>query len=138
MIKVSLIKAYTSYPKVTAMMVIRRPKNASNFRSPIFEKKNTGRATWQRSPFLSHLISVVVNAMLLDTLILILKRGSFPSGSYLFKVNDANTRLKKLIYSNSTMKTPERCQWRHYHISTVNFRHISHIILVFPLLLLNK
>ena len=109
----SLIKAYTSYPKVTAMMVIRRPKNASNFRSPIVKMKNTGHVAGQRDPFSSRLISVVKNIMLLETLILILKPEfifSFPSGIYLFKVNNANTNLLSEICSRLTIKKPDRCQ----------------------------
>ena len=122
------------------MMVIRRPKNASNFRSPIVKMKNTGHVAGQRDPFSSRLISVVKNIMLLETLILILKPEfifSFPSGIYLFKVNNANTNLLSEICSRLTIKKPDRCQWRRY-VSIVNFEQISRIILVFPSLSLHK
>ena len=66
-----------------------------------------------KGPFLSHLISVVVNIMILESLILILKRESifsFPSGIYLFKNKNANTSLLRKMCSNLTIKTPELCQ----------------------------
>ena len=47
----SLIKACTSYPNVTAMMVIRRPKNASNFRSPIVKMKKYRTRNGTKGPF---------------------------------------------------------------------------------------
>ena len=49
-------------------------------------------------------------------------QSTFPTGNYLFKVNDKNTRT-----------TP----WRRSGIFIVNFEHISHLVLVFLLLTLN-
>ena len=39
--------------------------------------------------------------------------------------------------SKLTVKTPERQQWRRSGVFIVNFEHISQLILVFLLLLLN-
>ena len=36
------------------------------------------------------------------------------------------------------IKTPEQCQWCFFSVFTVNFKQISHIVLVFQLLALNK
>ena len=41
------------------------------------------------------------------------------------------------ICSKLTTKTPERCHWRRSCNFIVNFEHISHIVLVFPLLTFN-
>ena len=52
---------------------------------------------------------------------------------YLLKVNNRNTRTRFEICSKLTIKTPERRQWR-----IVNLEHISHLVLMFLLLTLNK
>ena len=39
---------------------------------------------------------------------------------------------------NSYIKTPERGQWRRSGVFNVNFEYISHLVLVFLLLTLNK
>ena len=57
---------------------------------------------------------------------------------YLFKVNNKNTRKKCEICSKLTLKTPERCQRRLSVAFVVNFEHISHLLLMFLLLTLNK
>ena len=63
-----------------------------------------------------------------------------PAGIHLFKVNNGNVRTMRKICSK--IKTPERRQWRRQRarsgIFIVNFEQISHIVLVFPLLTLNK
>ena len=59
----------------------------------------------------------------------------FPNDIYLFKVNNRNTRTMREICSKLTKKAPER---RHWRIFIANFKLISHIVLVFPLLNLNK
>ena len=62
----------------------------------------------------------------------------FPDDIYLFKVNNANIRP---VCSKLAIKTSERRHWRHWRRSDlfiVNFEQISHIVLVFPLLTLNK
>ena len=58
----------------------------------------------------------------------------YPAGIYLLKVNNRNTRTKCEICSKITIKIPERGQWRRSGIFIVNFEHISHLVLVFPLL----
>ena len=63
-----------------------------------------------------------------------------PAAIYLLKVNNRNTRTRCEIYSKLTVKTPERCQRRHWRRSgnfVVDSEHISHHSLVFLLLTLN-
>ena len=50
-----------------------------------------------------------------------------PTGNYMFKVNNRNTRTRCEICSKLTIKIPERRQWRRSGISIVNFEHISHL-----------
>ena len=58
-----------------------------------------------------------------------------PSGIYLLKVNNKNTRTRRCdICSKLTIKTPER---RRSGVFIVNFASISHLVLVFLLLTLN-
>ena len=54
-----------------------------------------------------------------------------PSGIYLLKVNNRNTRTRCEICSRLT--TPER-RWRLCGVFIVNFEHISHLVLMFLLL----
>ena len=65
-------------------------------------------------------------------------RYSFPAGIYLLKVNNRNTRTRCEICSKLTINTPERRHWRRSGVFIVNFEHISHLVLVFLLLTLNK
>ena len=67
-----------------------------------------------------------------------LKCKPFPVGIYLLKVNNINTRTRCEICSKLTTKTPERLHWRRSGVLTVNFEHISHLVLVFLLLTLNR
>ena len=62
----------------------------------------------------------------------------YPSGIYLLKVNSRNTTASCEICSKLTIKTPERRQWHCSCVFIVNFEHISHIVLVFLFLTLNK
>ena len=57
-----------------------------------------------------------------------------PAITYLFKVNNRNTRTRCDIYSKLTIKTPERHQSRCFDVFIVNFKHISQLVLVFLLL----
>ena len=61
----------------------------------------------------------------------------YPSGNFMFKVNNRNTRTRREICSKLTMKAPERRHWRRPGVFIVNFEHISHLVLVFLLLILN-
>ena len=63
--------------------------------------------------------------------------GAIPVGNYTFKVNNRNIRASCEICSKLTIKTPERRQWGRSGVFTVNFEHISHLVLVFLLLPLN-
>ena len=60
------------------------------------------------------------------------------AGIYLFKFNNKNTRIRCEIRSKLTVKTPERRRWRRSDVFFVNFKHISHLILVSLLLTLNR
>ena len=61
----------------------------------------------------------------------------YPTGIYLLKVNNRNTRTRYEICSKLTIKLPERREWRHSGISIVNLEYISQLVLVFLLLTLN-
>ena len=63
---------------------------------------------------------------------------TIPAGIYLLKVNNRNTRTRCEICSKLTINTPERRHWRRSGVFIVNFEHISHLVLVFLLLTLNK
>ena len=56
----------------------------------------------------------------------------------MLRASYGKTRLKCEIYSKITRKTSEQCQWHRSSDFIINFEHISHIILVLPLLTLNK
>ena len=62
----------------------------------------------------------------------------FPAGNYMFKVNNRNIRTRCGICSKLTIKIPERRHWRRSGIFIVNFKHISHLVLVLLLLTLNR
>ena len=66
------------------------------------------------------------------------KSAVFPAGNYMFKINSRNTRTSFEICSKLTIKIPQRRQWRRYGIFTVNFEHISHLVLVFLLLTMSR
>ena len=66
------------------------------------------------------------------------KKAPNPAAINLLKVNNKKTRAMCEICSKLTIKTPERRQWRSYGVFIVNFEQILHIVLVFPLLTLNK
>ena len=60
------------------------------------------------------------------------------AGNCMFKVNNRNIRARCEICSKLTIETAERRHWRHSGVSIVNFEHISHLVLVFLLLTLNR
>ena len=64
-------------------------------------------------------------------------RSNIPAGSYMFKVDNKNTRTRCEICSKLTIKTPKRRHWRRYGVFIVNFEHILHLALVSLLLTLN-
>ena len=59
------------------------------------------------------------------------------AGIYLLKVNNRNTKTKPAICSRLTIKALERCHWRRSGVFNVNFKHISHFVLMFLSLTLN-
>ena len=73
-------------------------------------------------------------------IILVLTTFSFGflANIYFFKLNNRNTRKRCEICSKLTIKTPERGQRRCSGVFIVNFEHILHLFLMFPLLALNK
>ena len=74
--------------------------------------------------------------------ITIFSRSTFPGNIYLFKVNKRKHRKKCEIWSKLTMKTQRRQTKISYPLIRillfVNFEHISHLFLVFLLLILNN
>ena len=61
-----------------------------------------------------------------------------PAGNYMFKVNKGNTRASREICTKLTTKIPERRQQCRSSVFNVNFKHISHLVLVFLLLTLSR
>ena len=61
-----------------------------------------------------------------------------PAGTYMFKVNNRNTRTRYEICSKLAIKTPQRRQWRLSDIFIVYFEYISHFVLLFLLLTLSR
>ena len=61
-----------------------------------------------------------------------------PASIYLFKVSKGKTKTVREIRSRLIIKTPERCQSYRFSVFIVNFEQISHIVLMFLLLTLNK
>ena len=57
---------------------------------------------------------------------------------YLLRVNDRKTTTRCQICSKLTIKTPKGRQWRRSGVFIVSFEHVSHLVLVFLLLTLNK
>ena len=57
---------------------------------------------------------------------------------YLSKVNNRNTRKRCEILSKLTIKTQNWRQWYRSGAFIINFEHISHLFLVFLLLILKK
>ena len=70
--------------------------------------------------------------------ITILTNLNNPANIYLFKVNNKNTSEKSEICSKLTLKTLEQRHWLRSVVFIVNFKHISHLSLVFLLLTLNQ
>ena len=62
----------------------------------------------------------------------------YPADNYMFKVNNRNTRTRYEICSKLTIMTPKRRHWRLSSFFIVNFKYISHLVLVFLLLILSS
>ena len=65
------------------------------------------------------------------------KNDLYPAGSYMFKVDNRNTRTRCEIWSK-LIKAPERCQWHRFGVFIVNFGHISQLVLLFLLSTLSR
>ena len=63
------------------------------------------------------------------------KKGIGLDGLYFFKINNENTRTISGICSRLITKTTKQCQRLSSGIFIVNFEQISHIVLMFLLLL---
>ena len=61
-----------------------------------------------------------------------------PSRNSMLKVNNKNTKTRCEICSKLTKKTPERRQWHCTDVFIVNLKRISHLVLMFLLLTLNR
>ena len=61
-----------------------------------------------------------------------------PASIYLFKFNNGNTRTVYEIGSKLTIITLEQLHWRRSAVFIVNFVEVSHTVVVFQLLTLNK
>ena len=57
---------------------------------------------------------------------------------FLFKVNNKNIKTICETCLKLVIKTPEQRQCHRSGVFIVNFEHVSHIVLVFPLLNMNK
>ena len=66
-----------------------------------------------------------------------LKIALNPAVSYMFKVNNRNTRTRCEICSKLTINIPEQRHWRRSGIFIANFEHISDLVLMFLLLTLS-
>ena len=94
----------------------------------------------RRGSVLSPLLSIIM----LETIsreIRISRRTALsqPAFTCLKLIEARSTRTRCEICSKLTMKIPERCHWRPgiFIVNFVNFEHISHLVLVFLLLILN-
>ena len=63
------------------------------------------------------------------------KSTSNTSSNYLLKVNNRNTWTRRKTRSKLTIRISERRQWRRFGVFIVNLRPISHLVLVFLLIL---
>ena len=59
------------------------------------------------------------------------------AGIHLLKVSNRNNRTRCEVCSKLTIETPERHLWLRSGVFIVNFKHISHLALVFMLLTLS-
>ena len=62
----------------------------------------------------------------------------FPANIYLFKVNNKNTRKKLWNMFKVNNKNNRAASWLRSGVFIVNFEHISHLIITFLMLTLNK
>ena len=102
---------------------------------PNHKCKSNVHKTFKRHP--ERLLNVLCTFNRILCLSCVTNATMSPSGIYLLKVNNRNTRKRCEICSKLTIKIPERRQWRRSGIFIVNFEHILHLALVFLLLTSN-
>ena len=61
-----------------------------------------------------------------------------PADNYLFKFNNRSTRTRREICPKLTVKTLEWRHWHHSGVFIINFENISHLVLGFLSLTLNR
>ena len=66
------------------------------------------------------------------------ERSNSPVGNYMCKVNNRNTRTRCEVCSKLTIKTPAQRHYCRSFVFIVNFGHLLHLVLMFPLLILNR
>ena len=76
--------------------------------------------------------------MFFNLILLFNETSGFPGNIYLFNINNRNNRKRYEICLKLTTKAPEWRQWRRSGVFIVNFERISHLFLMFLLLILNK
>ena len=84
---------------------------------------------FQSGVLMNHVFSINVNSFVLH---------NFSASLYLFKVNSGNPRAMFEICTKLPLKAPEQRHWRCCGFFMINFEQVSQIVLVFPLLPLNK
>ena len=82
--------------------------------NPSFVPKTSGMNQWSCK-------TIINKKVLLERLAI---SDYIPASNYLSKVNKKNIRTRCKICPKLTIKTPERCQWRHYGVFAVNFSSI--------------
>ena len=73
-----------------------------------------------------------------DYRLMITTRYPISAGNYMFKVNYKNTRTRWKICSKLTIKTPEQRHWYRFGVFIVNIKQISHLVLVYLMLILRR
>ena len=81
---------------------------------------------------------IIETEPLIPSLIHLSKSSPYLANIYLFWFNNRNTGNRFKICSKLTIKTQDRRHWRRSVIVILNFEQISHIVLVFPLLILKN
>ena len=84
------------------------------------------------------LTNIVENKIRISDVAVCFTQEDLPVSICLLKVNNRNTRTRCEICSKLTIKTPERRHWRRSGVFIDNFEHISHFVLVFLFLTLNR
>ena len=87
-----------------------------------------------------NILSKIISAIISDIALTWLNNNEnsiYPTGIYLLKVNNRNTRTRCEIYSKLTIKIPEWLHRGRSGVFIVNFERILHLAVVFLFLTLN-